>query len=417
MTMHYIYDVSLFMLFVSGSFRICLGNLNRSEVENLYAYLLPSAASSTYYKYIRPDVDQSYATNVTTDLHVTSLREVDEMTGRFTVVTFLNIYWKDERLSWSPSSYGDIREIEFPQSEVWKPALTLANPFSLLKPLGSDGNLVRYTNNGDATWYVGDVMQALCDIEVTQYPFDKQVCPLYFRIWGYEGSDLTLTPSTNDVGFTYYVENSEWDITKTEKEVVVNEAAYIVYKFHLQRKSTFFLISIYIPVVLLTGLCPLVFLLPADSCERVSYSITCLLAIAVFLTIVSESLPRSSSPMSVLSFFLVCDFVLATCLCVLTVLGLRMYHKDEKEDEVPAILKKIAAFKCFRCDSATKGDTPSSQTAVIEIKEKSAHEKTVEFEEVTWKTVARMFDLLCFFLSIGACVVLLVVYLMYTNIV
>ncbi|XP_033746896.1 acetylcholine receptor subunit alpha-1-B-like [Pecten maximus] len=339
-------------------------------------------------------------------MHVTSIHELEEMTGRFTVVAFLYIYWIDERLSWTSSSYGDISEMEFPQSDVWKPALTLSNPFSRLKPLGSNDNLIRYKHNGDATWNVGDVMQAICDVDVTYYPFDKQVCPLYFRIWGYEQSDIVLTPSANEVGFRYYVENTEWDVIKTENEVVVSGSPYIVYKFHLQRKSTFFIISIYIPVVLLTGLCPLVFLLPAESEERISFSITCLLAIAVFLTIVSESLPRSSSPISVLSFFLMCDLVLATCLCVLTVLGLQIYHRKDEEHEIPALLKKIASFKCVR----RKGSTQRNTASAIE-------ERRVEEEEVTWKSVARIFDLVCFILSIGACVVLLVIYLMYTNIV
>ncbi|XP_060064751.1 neuronal acetylcholine receptor subunit beta-4-like [Ylistrum balloti] len=368
------------VLFLTGIIKVCHSDANRSDAENLYTKLLPSDAS--YYKYIRPDVDQSRATYVTTDMYVTSVRELEETTGRFTVVAFLYINWIDERLSWSSSSYGDISEIEFPQSEVWKPALTLANPFSRLKPLGSDNNLIRYQHNGNATWYVGDVMQATCDVDVTHYPFDKQVCPLYFLVWGYEGTDIFLSPSVNDVNFAFYVENSEWDITKTEKEIALNGSAYIVYKFHLQRKSTFFIISIYVPVVLLTSLCPLVFLLPADSGERVGYSITCLLAIAVFLTMVSESLPRSSNPISVLSFFLMCDLVLATCLCVLTILGLQMYHKVDKEQEIPRIVKKIASSKMFRSKILTQRDTSNASVKNVQ------GDNTVEYEEITWKTVA-----------------------------
>jgi hypothetical protein len=49
-----------------------------------------------------------------------------------------------------------------------------------------------------------------------------------------------------------------------------------------------------------------VFLLPADSGERVGYAITVLLAIAVFLTISSDSLPATSNPRISNSFSTIC---------------------------------------------------------------------------------------------------------------
>jgi uncharacterized membrane-anchored protein len=58
----------------------------------------------------------------------------------------------------------------------------------------------------------------------------------------------------------------------------------------------FFVLNLILPICLMSILNLFVFLLQGDSGERVGYAITVLLAIALFLTISSDSLPATSNP-------------------------------------------------------------------------------------------------------------------------
>ena len=94
----------------------------------------------------------------------------------------------------------------------------------------------------------------------------------------------------------------------------------------------------------------LVFLLPAQSGERMGYSITLLLAIAVFLTIAADNLPKTSFPtISILCMKLLIDMLISGLVILFTIVGLRFYHTDENTP-VPRCLAAITrVLLCKRC--------------------------------------------------------------------
>ena len=73
-------------------------------------------------------------------------------------------------------------------------------------------------------------------------------------------------------------------------------------KLVLARRPMFVVVILILPVLVMGLLNTLVFLLPAASGERVSYSITILLSQALLLTIVSDNIPKTSSPVSILCY-------------------------------------------------------------------------------------------------------------------
>jgi nicotinic acetylcholine receptor alpha-7 len=68
----------------------------------------------------------------------------------------------------------------------------------------------------------------------------------------------------------------------------------------MKRHPLYFGVMILLPTLLFSLLNPLVFLLPVESGERVSLSMTILLSYAIFLTLVSNSIPKTSNPMCTL---------------------------------------------------------------------------------------------------------------------
>ena len=74
------------------------------------------------------------------------------------------------------------------------------------------------------------------------------------------------------------------------------EASMYIIKLELKRKPLLIVVNVLLPIAFLSVLNVLVFIIPVDSGQRVSYCITVLLSISVFFTIVSDTLPKSSDP-------------------------------------------------------------------------------------------------------------------------
>ena len=92
-------------------------------------------------------------------------------------------------------------------------------------------------------------------------------------------------------------------MTGTHVEVTLNQAINARYIFNSKEShSMYVIINIILPILFLNQLNVLVFMLPAESGERVSYSLTVLLSIAVFMTIVGDTLPRTSEPTPLISY-------------------------------------------------------------------------------------------------------------------
>ena len=62
----------------------------------------------------------------------------------------------------------------------------------------------------------------------------------------------------------------------------------------MERRPAFYLLTMLFPCILTSCVAAAGFLLPVESGEKVSLAITVLLSLAVFLLVVSESLPPSS---------------------------------------------------------------------------------------------------------------------------
>jgi len=95
-----------------------------------------------------------------------------------------------------------------------------------------------------------------------------------------------------------------------------------------------------LPILLLGSLNTLV----PESGERVGYCITTLLAIHVYMTIIMDTLPQSSTPVPLISYKLVVDLVSSALIIV--ILNLRI-HGQSDDKPVPAWLKTV--YMCFTC--------------------------------------------------------------------
>ena len=172
----------------------------------------------------------------------------------------------------------------------------------------------------------------------------------------------------------------------------------------------------------------LVFLLPCESGERISYAITVMLSIAVFLTLVGDHLPQTSEPMSILSYYMMLILVLSTLTCLAVILNMDLSHR-KNQNEVTwwgRTLVSVVRCKCiFGKKNKISGgesmkipsDDQNSSAATTELV-KSMFSKQIPHAQVsrdkadimTWKEVSFAADKVCLLLFTGANIFLAAVF-------
>ncbi|XP_033725215.1 acetylcholine receptor subunit beta-type lev-1-like [Pecten maximus] len=126
----------------------------------------------------------------------------------------------------------------------------------------------------------------------------------------------------------FYKSNGEWYINWTSVQNNTGHGAdmsVLDFSIHLTRRSDFFILSMITPILLPCFLNPFVFLLPASSGERISYTITMFLSLAVYMTLIGENMPKTSDPMAGISYLLLVSMVYNCVLILLTIFTLRCY--------------------------------------------------------------------------------------------
>ena len=191
----------------------------------------------------------------------------------------------------------------------------------------------------------GDVFDSSCQVDITYYPWDEQTCALSFIPWGYDDDEIQLVSLKKGVETMFYNPGGAWDLIGSS---VTSYGQVITFIMHLRRKPKFVLTNVILPVVFMSVLNMVVFLIPVESGERISYCLTVLLAIAVFLTLVGDTIPKTSDPMSLLSYYLLAVLAISVCIILATVVSLRIYFRDEKKS-VPKWLTMFV--RCLCCKS------------------------------------------------------------------
>ena len=127
--------------------------------------------------------------------------------------------------------------------------------------------------------------------------------------WVHGASLVNFYNLSDQVILEAFVENSEWVHLKTEirsrNRTYAFSGAHIYpeigFSVTLQRVPTYYMYNIIIPVVLLTFLSGLVFVMPVEAGEKVGLQISVLLAFYLMLLVMGDSTPKSGKSTTLIS--------------------------------------------------------------------------------------------------------------------
>ncbi|OWF44939.1 Acetylcholine receptor subunit alpha-like 1 [Mizuhopecten yessoensis] len=401
-----------------------------------------------YQKFSRPGVNYSVPTSVSIEFELLAIRDFVELTNRFAISGVFELSWIDERMSWDPDNYGGIEEVHIPQNLAWKPELINTKPFSAVKAIGIPTFGIIYHFSGEASWNPGDNYDTPCEADVTYYPFDSQVCSLRFADWTQISGTTKFVSSSSELGLGLYVTNPVWDISRTVMTMDHDEFGHFVFfDIHFKRLHGFYVLNLILPICLISLVNIFVFVLPAESGERIGFSITVFLALSVLLTIMSEHLPKASRPrIAIVCYLIFFQTTISIFVLLATIVSLRFFFTP-KYVEVPRFWQrfvqivslKSACRRTKRQISNTKGETkqiPFNKEMLTmdledskESNDKNNIRKETEqqafterqtantSERVTWAQVGLAFDKICMLVFLLVNVINIAIYflIMYTN--
>lgn len=116
----------------------------------------------------------------------------------------------------------------------------------------------------------------------------------------------------------------------------------------------------------------LVFFLPDDSGERVGFSVTVLLSLAVYQSMLSEALPKASVPqIPIISIKVFADLLISFIIQMCVIFSQYLYIKEQRGEDLPNVIKRFArCLECGKRKQKVKADEMYSDDEEREGKEK-----------------------------------------------
>ncbi|XP_056020892.1 acetylcholine receptor subunit alpha-like 1 isoform X2 [Ostrea edulis] len=288
---------------------------------------------------------------------------LDEKNQIMTTSVWLRQEWVDLRLRWDPRSYGGISMTHIPSDSLWRPDIVLYN--------NADGDFVVTLHTKATVYHTGKIIweppviyKTYCPIDVEYFPFDMQECFMKFGSWTYDGHEVDLQHLCDSQAVFYettkqkvidrgidlkdFYQNVEWDIInvtarRKEKFYPCCPEPYpdITFNITIRRRTLFYSLNLIMPCLSISCLTVLVFYLPSDSGEKITLSISILLALTVFFLLLSDINPPTSFVIPLIGKYLLFTMIVVTMSIFLAVYTLGIHFRKPSTHRMNPWVKRV----------------------------------------------------------------------------
>ena len=370
------------------------GNVTTSRTENeLHKHLF-----KTYIPDIIPTLDDKPVI-VNIEFFLIAIDDVDEKKQTIAVRAFLEVTWVDEKMTWDKANFSGVDEINVKNEALWIPDLTLTGTLGSLLDVGQTGGRAKVESNGKVTMWPYKLYTLACKIAVAKFPMDEQRCDFDFLSWTNPTTVIQLRNPSGVINIESMSESGEWDVKSQptniwQKTFGEDKWDHLTFQLLLRRKWLFHALNTMTPVVCISLLNVLCFLLPAQSGERVTLCISIFLTLAVFLTVINNAMPESSEEVAVFGLYVGLQLIGSALTIFHVVLSIFLFHRDNAKP-VPLIFRIMIKVCCVNpaknasmlgkyssCGALENG--PIDKSGAIETK-----------AQVSWKLVSLALDRMC----------------------
>ncbi|XP_057299806.1 neuronal acetylcholine receptor subunit alpha-10-like [Hydractinia symbiolongicarpus] len=341
----------------------CIGCIAKGCFGTSPDSLLINHLLSNYHPDARPSSSVTKPVNLTFDIALKQMLDMDEKQQIMTTNVWIRHYWNDQYLRWDPAKWSNVSYLAVGPDKIWKPDITLYNNaergFQGFDDFGK--TRVNIYSTGDVVWLIPMILRSECKLSMTYFPFDVQYCPLKFGSWAYDGLALDVYNRNPTGDLSTFSKSGEFKIDGLEANRVSatyvccpNPYVTITYTVRLHRRVKFYFYNLIIPGVLIAVLACFSFLLPPLSGERTGLIITTFLSLSVYVLMVSDSIPPSSESIPIIvRFYTVMISEIALALIVNSV----VIPLANRKVPVPKLIKNLLLGKISKYVFCNKNTT------------------------------------------------------------
>ncbi|NWR52376.1 ACHB2 protein, partial [Regulus satrapa] len=334
-----------------------------------------------------------------------------------TTNVWLTQEWEDYRLTWKPEDFDNMKKVRLPSKHIWLPDVVLYNNADGMYEVSFYSNAV-ISYDGSIFWLPPAIYKSACKIEVKHFPFDQQNCTMKFRSWTYDRTEIDLVLKSEVASLDDFTPSGEWDIVALpgRRNENPDDSTYvdITYDFIIRRKPLFYTINLIIPCILIPSLAILVFYLPSDCGEKMTLCISVLLALTVFLLLISKIVPPTSLDVPLVGKYLMFTMVLVTFSIVTSVCVLNVHHRSPTTHTMPPWVRTLFLHKLplngyreRQGQAAAPACSCGLEEAVDGVRFIADHMRSEDDDQSVsedWKYVAMVIDRLFLWIFVFVCV-------------
>ncbi|XP_005936211.1 zinc-activated ligand-gated ion channel [Haplochromis burtoni] len=212
--------------------------------------------------------------------------EVNTKQLRLLILLQASIEWEDPELAWDTSVYK-FDEVILPVDKIWTPELLVTNAMTSTLKHGS-ANVLVYSNGtvkDDLIIYA----EVNCEVNLFNYPFAYDVCPVAVQAWDTDKCGTTLV-----FGEVRLSDNShgDWQTVDAKLQKKRDDRNYIQVELKLKPTNPF--LTLMLPSYLILFVDIVSFALPLRGGGRNAFKVTLVLSFTLFINILNSQLPGDS---------------------------------------------------------------------------------------------------------------------------
>ncbi|XP_025077383.1 neuronal acetylcholine receptor subunit alpha-3-like [Pomacea canaliculata] len=310
-----------------------------SLMENLLAHpavqfkIPPSPPVTTSFNSSYP----KHKTVVEIELLPTNILEVNGNQEIMVMSAFLILRWGDPHLTWNASDYEGVVAAELKASQIWTPFLTVIEEVEEKKIALDDSITLTINQTGRITVSLEKLFKTYCKLNFSQFPFDEQKCSITFLSASLTSVKLKYISELSGSFMREYSQGGEWNITDMYWEIkpsssVSYQPSILKAVFVLSRQKYFYTITLIAPMFISAFMNCLVFAIPLQAGEKVSFLISIFLSNTVFSGYLSDIMPHTfQSSVPLLMVLLLGLWIWSVLTFLATIFVLYRYHQEQEQ--------------------------------------------------------------------------------------